>query len=485
VAVGVLSWAGTLIIVRSLSTHDWGAYSFVFSVLGIVGLLCDLQVGRVVLRDLVADPDGAGTILGSFLLFRFLFGLVGYAAAVGIVAVSHYPASVVLITVAAGPTVVFGALGAGLFMGFSSRLWLRPTAVAMVLGQAVQLAAIVAIATWGHHAALSFAAASLGYSVVMCAYQLVVIRRILTIRLRVRLEQWKRWLREALPLTLGVTLGTIYFRVDAVILSKLKSITSVGYYNIGYKFSDLAGAATAAVFASALPLMVRAWPERPRRFHRTVRHALLLLFVVAALVGVEFACFGSAAINSLYGHRYRVTAGATAGLVASQLIAFFTELCFMVLLTVGRAWRYVGAALAGLALNVGLNLVFIPKWSYNGAAAAAVLTEIGVLLWLAPATASVPHVRPLPWVPLGKVAAAAAALGGVAWAARHLVPWPIGAAVVLLVFAAVLHFLRVDGPGGLRALWRPPSDPSDPAEAEEQAILPGANPTEPSGWVGP
>src|SRR6202044_1485342 len=159
---------------------------------------------------------------------------------------------------------------------------------------------------------------------------------------------------------------------------------------------------------------------------------LLLLFVVAALAGVEFACFGGAAINSLYGHRYRVSSGATGGLVASQLIAFFTQLCFMVLLTVGRAWRYVGAALLGLALNVGLNVAFVPRWSYNGAAAAAVLTEIAVLLWLVPGTASVPHVRPLPWVPLGKVVASAVVVGGVAWLARHVVPWPVGAAAVLL-----------------------------------------------------
>ena len=71
IVAALLAWSGTVIIVRSLSTRDWGAYSFVFSVLGIIGLLTDLQVSRVVIRELMADADGAGPVLGSFCLFAW------------------------------------------------------------------------------------------------------------------------------------------------------------------------------------------------------------------------------------------------------------------------------------------------------------------------------------------------------------------------------------------------------------------------------
>jgi O-antigen/teichoic acid export membrane protein len=453
-ATAVLAWSGTLIIVRSLSTRSWGAYAFVFSILGIIGLLCDLQVSRVVLRELMADPDDAGSVLGSFLLFRLALGIFGYAVAVGVVAAAHYPPVVVVTTAAAGSTLIFGAFGAALTLGFSSQLWLRPTAVAAVAGQAVQLGAIIAVAALWPHNVVYFAVTSVLGSLVLCVYQLAVIGRVVPVRFRVDARQWRRWLREAIPLTLGVTVGTIYFRIDSVILSKLKSLRAVGYYNIGYKFSDLAGIATVAVFASALPLMVRWWPTAPSRFHHTVRHALLLLVVIAAVIGVEFVCFGGPAISTLYGHRYRVTVGATGGLVAGQLVAYFTLLCFMVQVTVGRPWRYVGAAVFGLAFNVGLNLLLIPRWSYNGAAAATVITEVAVLIWLVPGTISVPHVRPLPYVPIFKVMASAVVIGGVGWVMRDRVSWPIGAGLVLVLFAVALHLVRVDG-GGLQGLWRP------------------------------
>src|SRR5580658_9944450 len=181
-ATAVLAWSGTLIIVRSLSTRAWGEYSFVFSFLGIIGLLCDLQVSRVVLRELMAAPDDAGSVLGSFLLFRLSLGVLGYAVAVGVVTAAHYPAVVVATTAAAGSTVILGAFGAALTLGFSSRLWLRPTAVASVAGQAVQLGAIIAVATLWHHSVVYFAVTSVLSSLVFCAYQLVVIARVLPVR---------------------------------------------------------------------------------------------------------------------------------------------------------------------------------------------------------------------------------------------------------------------------------------------------------------
>ena len=178
IVAALLAWSGTVIIVRSLSTRDWGAYSFVFSVLGIIGLLTDLQVSRVVIRELMADPDGAGPVLSSFCLFRIAFGFLGYAVAVGVVAAAHYPPDVVLTTVVVGPVLIVGALGGALVIGFSSRLWLRPTAVAAVLGQAVQLGAIIAVALFWHHGLVYFAVPSIAGIVVMCGYQLVVLRRV-------------------------------------------------------------------------------------------------------------------------------------------------------------------------------------------------------------------------------------------------------------------------------------------------------------------
>ena len=102
VVSAIAGWAGTVIIARQLSPSDWGGYSFIFGLLGIIGLVVDLQVGRVVLREVLDAGDDAGRVVGSYVVLRLLIGLVAYVAAVAIVVGGGYDRSVVLGTVVAG-----------------------------------------------------------------------------------------------------------------------------------------------------------------------------------------------------------------------------------------------------------------------------------------------------------------------------------------------------------------------------------------------
>ena len=62
-AVAALAWIGTVIIVRQLTVEEFGEYSVIFSLLGIVGFIADLRISRIVLADVLAADDtrrGAG-----------------------------------------------------------------------------------------------------------------------------------------------------------------------------------------------------------------------------------------------------------------------------------------------------------------------------------------------------------------------------------------------------------------------------------------
>ena len=55
--VSLLGWAGSVVIARVLSPQDWGHWSFVFGLLGLLAVVTDLGVGRVVVARLVQDDD--------------------------------------------------------------------------------------------------------------------------------------------------------------------------------------------------------------------------------------------------------------------------------------------------------------------------------------------------------------------------------------------------------------------------------------------
>ncbi|HEY3725264.1 MAG TPA: flippase [Acidimicrobiia bacterium] len=451
--VAALGWLGTVIIVRQLSQQEWGQYSLIVSLLGIIGFIADLRLSRIVLRDVMgAGHEIAGEVVGSYVGLRLVIGLVSYLIALAWVLLGSYSRDVVLGTAVMGLNLVILSAAFGVTLLFEARLWLRDVAFGNALGQLVQFATTVAIAFAGVASILWFSWATVINSIVVVAWLAFVAHRTTRLRFRLQWSQWWLWMREAAPLALGSALDTIYFRIDVVMLAALSTYTAVGTYSVGYKFSDLLGAVPLAVITPALTLMVAAWPHDVPAFRRTFRHSLIILTVGSLGACAGFLVFAGPLVSALYTERYAHAANSARLLVVGQGLHFFTLLAFTTLVAVGRNKLYPIAMLVGVVVNVALNLILIPRYSYIGSGWATVVTEVLVLIVLTIGVLRIPGVRPLPWVPIAKCAVAATTAGLVGWALLGRIPWPVAGLVTGLVYLGVVHVIRVDGPGGLRVL---------------------------------
>ena len=57
--------------------------------------------------------------------------------------------------------------------------------------------------------------------------------------------------------------------------------------------------------------------------------------------------------------------------------------------------------------------------------------------------------------------------GLVGWAIYDAVPWPVGLAILAVLYLGLVHVLRPNGPGGLRAFAGEPTDDLSPAMADD------------------
>lgn len=451
--VAAMGWAGTVLVVHALSPEGWGGYSLIFAVLGLVSLVTSLRLGRVVTSDILTAGEESGQVVGSYLTMRLVLGAISYVVAVSVVAALGYPAGVLEGAALAGVTLLFASESTALDLLLLARRWVRPVAVASVVGQFAQLLATVALVAGGSHNLLVLVAPALLYDGLGLVWRLRAVRHRVQIPFpRAEWSRWAAWFLEAVPLSIGSALNMLYLRIDTVIVSKIVGLAAVGQYAIGYKFAELIGFIPSALTATLLVTLVEAWPGEPDRFGASFRKAFVLVTVVAFGVAVEFGMFSAPLIQLFYGGRYVVAARATEGLVLGALLGFYTSLCFTALAAVKRNLAYPVAALIGVAVNVGLNLVLVPLWSYNGAALATVLTEVLVLAILAWAAARIPGIGTIPWAASTRALAAGIVMAAVAAALRPWTPWLVAAGVAAAVYAAGIHYLRVGGPGGLRDL---------------------------------
>ena len=259
--VGVFGWVGQILITRRLSPSDYGAFALVFNLLGLLGLVADFQISRIVIGEILEAGDNIGRVVSSFLTFRVALGAVMYLLAIGFVLIGHYPTVVLEATLIGGLSFFIASATWALVTVCQAFLWLRTVAISMVVAQIVQFVVIVGLFAAHSHNILPYVVPFVIYDAVTLVWMVVALRRVVRVVPRIEPAHWWHWMKDAAPLALGATLGTAYFRIDGVMLSKLGNLKAVGIYQIGYKFSDLLAFMAPALLGAVLPLLIRAWPD--------------------------------------------------------------------------------------------------------------------------------------------------------------------------------------------------------------------------------
>ncbi|OMC29667.1 hypothetical protein A5740_17290 [Mycobacterium sp. GA-1841] len=453
VVVAGLGWTGTVIVARSLSAEDWGQFTFVFALLGMMSIVTDLGVGRVVLAKLIdPDPLEIARTASAFIALRTALGLIGYLLAVGYVVVLGYPGDVITATAVGGLVVVLATPSHALTVLFQSRHRLTLVAVAESFGQLVQLVLTILAALYAPVLLIFVLPAVVNEAVKLSAKLLALRRRSLGLRpaRRIEFSRWLPMLREAVPLALGFALTIAMQKIDVLMLSLLDTFDAVGLYSIGYKFSDMMDTVAVAAAGPVSTLLVAAWPGQPELFRERTRTAAMMFGLAGAVAVAAFWPSAEQVIGLLYGQRFTPGAWAAQLLVLGAALMALITLGVFLLAAAGRQRHYPVVAVSGLAFNVAANLVLIPRMSYNGAALATVLTFAitGVLMWVL-----IARTMPIGLIPVRQlgglaVITAMVTVGGVAVGDR--LPWPVVSIVGAAAVLALAFLLRLTGDIRLR-----------------------------------
>ncbi|HEV3451462.1 MAG TPA: polysaccharide deacetylase family protein [Acidimicrobiia bacterium] len=451
IIIAALGWAGTIIIIRSLSHTAWGEYAFVFSFLSMLAIVSNIVNSRVALHGILGEDSER--FAGTYVLLRGALGLLAYVLALGFAVVAGYSSTVVAATAVGGITVLVATPSVGLDAIFTVYMRMDRVAVAAVLGQVVQFLLTGALALLGGTVVL-FTIPAVVFEVVAILWKLRGLRGLQRVRYVPDVRRWGKLLKASIPIAIGAGAATFYYSLDSVMLSKLDTFRAVGTYGIAYKFAGIVGFLPWVLCGVLLGLLVRAWPNHPDEFFHALRRATAALFVISLLIVIEFVLFAGPAIRLLYGANYAAAAGATRLVIGGECLGFFTTLGVTVFAAVERNRFYPVAAVAGLLVNFALNLVVIPRYSYHGAAWVTLGTEllVATIIW-------VPLLRllgrsPLAGSVLRKAAAIVAVTLAVGYEANRVVWWPATAVLIAVVFVVGLHLARVPGEGGLIALFR-------------------------------
>jgi O-antigen/teichoic acid export membrane protein len=285
---------------------------------------------------------------------------------------------------------------------------------------------------------LAFAAVRLVDAVALYLY---VDARVVRVRPSVDLSLWGELFRKGLPFAYAGLVITLVFQVDALLLQALRDAAEVGIYRAPTLVLEGLTLVPRILGYALIPTMAALHVGQPEMVGRLFRRGIKYLL----LAGTPIAIFGvlesDRLVGLLFGDRFAASVPVARVLLPAVLFMFLSNFGETTLACVGRWRAIVLASTAALAVNVALNLLWIPRLGAMGSAWATLATEGAYLAMTLVALRRAGHEAPrLPELlrPLLACAVFGAALG----LARPLPLLPAGA-LASLAFVAATRLLGV------------------------------------------
>jgi O-antigen/teichoic acid export membrane protein len=370
----------TLAAAPALGEVAYGSYQFAATATALLLLCTELGLSVWTTRALALEREKAPVIVGTVLWIRgmaippFLLVVVVVAALVG---PGDSRAAIVFLAVTGLANAFIDYAGA-IFRGFErlrDEAWLNVVRAVLIAGGgllALRLRPSLASLCTGLF---------LG-TVVSAVYGASVLHRRYGVFTRQKRTSFDRVLakgavKQGLQLWLATLLSLLYFKGDVLFLRVWSGNAEVGAYSAAYKVFEGAAIVPSVVLAAAFPLLVRLHGDRDRQ-HRWERRLVLLLLGLGGLAGAAMYVGGRPLILRMYGSGY-LRAVPSVTFLSMAVPVMFLNLALTHFLVARRLEaRNVLFSLLMLLVNVGANLILIPRQGGPGAALATLLTELAL-----------------------------------------------------------------------------------------------------------
>ncbi|MFC7156185.1 flippase [Halomarina halobia] len=380
-----ISFLAKLVIARVLGPVDYGVVSLgittttIASTLVLLGL--DVGVGRYLPRSKTAE-ERRGVLVSAFQLAVPLSIVVGIGVSLAAPVIAtdlfHDPSTEPVLRVfgLAIPLAALMKLTIGGVQGLQRSL--PKVLIRNIVNPVARFAGILLVLALGFRGVGIAWAYVLSYAVAGAVGVYFLATRTPLFERGVRaVSMHRELLAFSAPLVVSTTMTLVLSDIDTFMLGALSTSGAVGIYNTVYPIAELLTVMLASFSFIFMPVVSELHGEgqyeETRRLYQVVAK---WIFVLSLPLFALLSLYPRRAILLTFGPEY--VAGALA--LSVLTIAFFTHAIAgpnsSALTSVGRTRLIMLDNTFIAALNVGLNLVLIPRYSYLGAAAATAVSYV-------------------------------------------------------------------------------------------------------------
>ena len=198
------------------------------------------------------------------------------------------------------------------------------------------------------------------------------------VRLRIRGLSFKKHMKPVLALFFAAFVASIYTRFDLVLLGFLSGDKNVAFYNVDKKLALLATSIVISLSTVLVPRLAYYFKKGMHEdFRRLAEKSINFIYFLGFPI-VTGVIILAPEILHVFGGADFVEGALSLRFIAPVIIleSMNAFLSLQILLPTGREGRITIASAAAAAVNLGLNVLFIPLYQHNGITAVLVMTHL-------------------------------------------------------------------------------------------------------------
>lgn len=362
-------------ITRYLGQSGFGEYATIIAFLFFFSVLADLGIYAICLRDISRPGADEWMIASNAFTLKFIISFFIFSLAPLVVLLFPYSPKVKL-------GVLIAALGFWLMSNdqiligiFQKYLRIDKMALAELSGRAIQLGFVLFFIHQKMDFLFIVSAITVG-AVIQFGLGFLFARQYVPLIFKFDFPFWRSLLKKSMPLALAAIFSMLYFKLDTIMLSVIKSPSDVGIYSLAYKVLESLLFFPAMFVGLIMPFLSKYAFSDKRSFNKISQKTLdiLVIFIIPLIIGVIL--ISSQIVIFIGGKSFIASSGVLNILIIATGVIFLGTLFsnMVIALEEQKSLTYIYAL--GAVFNFITNLIFIPRYSYYGAAMTTLATEL-------------------------------------------------------------------------------------------------------------
>jgi O-antigen/teichoic acid export membrane protein len=383
----VITWAATLlttaVLGARLGVDGFGTLYLAMSFGLLFSVLVEFGLNQQLVRAIARDRDLAGPYLVNAIAIKLALALVAYLAILALIYLLGYSAEARQVIAIYALILAFNGISTTFTAVYQGTQHVIYAAVGSII-EKVLVCALAVVLLWLGFGVVAMAAVFVAGAAAGALWQGMYLQRVARIELRLNRAVIGALVRNAIPFFAFWVLGSLYYRLDTILLSKLTDAAVLGWYGAAYRlFDTLVFLPSIVASAILFPILAQLSTQSRPSLRRAMSKGLDIILIVGMPISVGLFMLAEPIIQFIYRKPEFLNAvPALQWLAIGLVLLYVNSILGVSLVSLNEERKLTKMAGLALVLNLSLNLALIPRFQHVGAAATTAATEGFILIYL-------------------------------------------------------------------------------------------------------